>query len=71
VIDKMKNNEPKYLISFIFCGRNDNYLGDFKYRITTAINCLCRNVKKIGRLNDMEVIVVDWNSEIPLMQLIN
>jgi len=67
----MKNNEPKYLISFIFCGRNDNYLGYFKYRITTAINYLCRNVKKIGRLKDMEVIVVDWNSEIPLMQLIN
>ena len=67
----MKNNEPKYLISFIFCGRNDNYLGDFKYRITTTISYLCRNLKRIGRLKDIEVIIVDWNSEIPLMQLIN
>ena len=68
VIDKMKNNKPKYLISFVLCGRNDNYLGDFKYRITTTINYLCRNVKKIGRLKDIEVIIVDWNSEIPLAQ---
>jgi len=68
VIDKMRNNKPKYLISFVLCGRNDNYLGDFKYRLTTTINYLCRNVKKIGRLKDIEVIIVDWNSEIPLAQ---
>jgi hypothetical protein len=68
VIDKMRNNKPKYLISFVICGRNDNYLGDFKYRLTTTINYLCRNVRKIGRLKDIEVIIVDWNSEIPLAQ---
>ena len=62
----MKNNKAKCLISFVLCGRNDSYLGDFKYRITTAINYLCRNVKKIGRLKDIEVIIVDWNSEISL-----
>ena len=43
-------------------------MGDFRYRITTAINYLCRNAKKIGRLKDIEVIIVDWNSEIPLAQ---
>ena len=68
VINKMRNDRPKYLISFVLCGRNDNYLGDFKYRITTTINYLCRNVEKIGRLKDIEVIIVDWNSEIPLAQ---
>ena len=64
----MQNNKPKYLISFVLCGRNDNYLGDFKYRLTTTINYLCRNVNKIGRLKDIEVIIVDWNSETPLAQ---
>ena len=64
----MQNNKPKYLISFVLCGRNDNYLGDFKYRITTTVNYLCRNVEKIGRLKDIEVIIVDWNSVIPLTQ---
>jgi hypothetical protein len=68
VIDKMQNNKPKYLISFVLCGRNDDYLGDFKYRLTTTINYLCRNVRKIGRLKDIEVIIVDWNSETPLAQ---
>lgn len=60
------NNNELYLLSVVLCGRNDNYLGDFKYRITTSINYLCRNAKKIGRLKDIEVIVVDWNSETPL-----
>ena len=64
----MKNNKAKCLISFVLCGRNDSYLGDFKYRITTAINYLCRNAEKIGRLKDIEVIIADWNSEIPLAQ---
>jgi len=64
----MKKNKQKHLISFILSGRNDNYLGDFKYRLTTTINYLCRNAKKIGRLKDIEVIIVDWNSEIPLAQ---
>jgi len=68
VIDKMQNNKPKYLISFVLCGRNDDYLGNFKYKLTTTINYLCRNVRKIGRLKDIEVIIVDWNSEIPLAQ---
>lgn len=63
---KMSENKKEYLLSIVLCGRNDNYLGDFKYRITTAINYLCRNAKKIGRLNEIEVVVVDWNSETPL-----
>lgn len=59
-------NKEEHLLSIVLCGRNDNYLGDFKYRITTSINYLCRNAEKIGRLKDIEVIVVDWNSETPL-----
>lgn len=34
--------------------------------MTTSINYLCRSAEKIRRLKDIEVIVVDWNSEIPL-----
>lgn len=60
------HNKEEYLLSIVLCGRNDNYLGDFKYRITSSINYLCKNAEKIGRLKDIEVIVVDWNSETPL-----
>lgn len=65
--DKLNmHNKEEHLLSIVLCGRNDNYFGDFKYRITSSINYLCRNAEKIGRLKDIEVIVVDWNSEAPL-----
>jgi|GEM_PF-2914789 len=51
------------LISFVMCGRNDDYLGNFKYRITTALNYFARNAEKIGQLERVEIVVVDWNSE--------
>ncbi|MBV5322400.1 MAG: hypothetical protein JZU60_01035 [Ilumatobacteraceae bacterium] len=54
------------LLSIILCGRNDNYLGDFKYRIRTSINyaslnCLRADIKEIT-----EIVVIDWNSKTPL-----
>ncbi len=67
-MNRINNNKDKYLLSVVLCGRNDNYLGDFKYRITTAVNYLCESAKKNRRLNDIEVIIVDWNSETPLCE---
>lgn len=60
-----------YLLSIVITGRNDNYLGDFKYRITTCINFLARSAEKINRLSDIELVVVDWNSEVPLYEVLS
>jgi glycosyltransferase involved in cell wall biosynthesis len=56
------------LLSIILCGRNDNYLGDFKYRIQTAINYMGRNCARAGLKDDIEILVVDWNGDEPLSQ---
>jgi len=40
-------------------------MDDFKYRITTTINHLARNLGRLGRLADVEIVVVDWGSEVP------
>ena len=34
----MDNQKTTILLSFVLTGRNDNYLGNFKYRITTYYN---------------------------------
>jgi hypothetical protein len=50
------------------CGRNDNYLGDFKYRIQTSINYAGTSAIRAGLKHRIEIIVVDWNSDTPLSQ---
>lgn len=49
-------------------GRNDNYLGNFKYRIQTAINYIGINCARSKIKDAIEIIVVDWNSDAPLSQ---
>ncbi len=56
------------LISFIVSGRNDNYMGNFTYRLTTCINYIAHGAKKLGRLEDVEIVVADWNSDVPLAE---
>jgi predicted O-methyltransferase YrrM len=56
------------LLSICMMGRDDDYSHDFKYRITTTNNYIARNLKQIGRLDDVEVLVTDWGSQVPLAQ---
>lgn len=59
------------LLSFCLIGRNDNYLGNFKYRLKTALNYLAWSAKKIGALDRIEVLIADWNSNLPLSENID
>jgi hypothetical protein len=54
------------LISIVFAGRNDSYMGDYKWRVKTTLNYMLHNLQQIGRLADAEVLVCDWNSDVPL-----
>lgn len=47
-------------------GRNDGFMGDFNWRLATALNIMARSAARLGRVNDIELIVVDWNSAVPL-----
>jgi glycosyltransferase involved in cell wall biosynthesis len=50
--------------------RNDSYMGDFKWRFSTMLNFLGKSVAAIGRQADIEVRVIDWNSEVPLHRVL-
>lgn len=56
------------LLSLIVPARNDAYMGDFKWRFSTCLNYLAKNLAALGRLGDVEVVVCDWNSDVPLHQ---
>jgi len=51
------------LLSIIIVGRNDDYLGGYRYRLQTCLDFMASNLKALGRLSDVEVLFVDWNSQ--------
>lgn len=53
----------KPLLSFVMSGRNDNYTPDFLYRLSTTINFLSESAKQSGKIDQIEIIIVDWSSE--------
>lgn len=58
-------DHPK-LLSLCIVARNDNFHGDYKYRLATCLNFLAKGLANLGRTQDVEVIVADWNSDVPL-----
>ena len=59
------------LISLILCSRNDSYMGNSRWRLETSINLAILNAKKVNFDSDLEILVSDWGSEIPLSQVLN
>ena len=43
-------------------------MGNFTYRLATCINYLAYGAKKLGRIEDIEIMVTDWNSDVPLVE---
>lgn len=58
------------LLSFCLTGRNDNYLGNFRYRLKTAVNYLALSCQRVKMLNQIEILIADWNSDVPLSEAI-
>ena len=54
------------VLSLCFAGRDDNYMLDFKYRVSTCIEHYARSLKSLGRLGQLEIEFVDWGSVAPL-----
>jgi hypothetical protein len=53
-------------LSIVMCARNDAYMGNYLYRLGTAISYLSRNVGYAERSASVEILVTDWNSDVPL-----
>jgi hypothetical protein len=64
-----RNTEPPRL-SLILCSRNDSYMGNSRWRLQTTLEFLARNVSELGRERDVELVVVDWGSEVPLHEVV-
>ena len=61
----MNINNTK-LLTIVVIGRNDNYRGNFKNRLENSINYNCKNIDDLGYGSKVEMLLVDWNSEIPI-----
>lgn len=59
------------VLSLILCSRNDQYMGNSRWRLQTALDHVAKNVDELGRLEDVEVLVADWGSEIPLQEVLH
>jgi hypothetical protein len=49
-------------LSLISFGRNDNYNGNYAYRLNMSIASLIESLKIINRLAEVEWVFCDWNS---------
>lgn len=57
-------------LSLVICSRNDDYSGNSLYRLQTSLNYLALQVISLHRDDDVEVIVTDWGSDVPLRQAV-
>jgi hypothetical protein len=67
---KTSDREQKPILSLILCSRNDEYMGNSRWRLRTALNYLAKNVQELNKENLVEVLVADWGSEVPLAEVL-
>lgn len=58
------------VLSLILCSRNDDYMGNSKWRLQTSLNHVAKVITDLGREADVEIVVADWGSEIPLSEVL-
>ncbi len=57
-------------LSLILCSRNDTYMGNSRWRLEATLNSLGERVQRAGRTEDVEVLVADWGSDVPLANVV-
>lgn len=57
-------------LTLILCSRNDQYMGNSLWRLETTLNYLGQIVHELGRENQVEALVADWASELPLEEVL-
>lgn len=62
------NSGKRLQLSLILCSRNDQYMGNSRWRLETAINYAAKKVHELGRQNEVEIVVADWGSKSPLSE---
>jgi len=59
------------LLSVCLHGRNDEYGGNFRYHLSLTLNFLASNLAQLDCLDEVEVLVTDWNSPTPLAEVLD
>lgn len=57
-------------LSLILCSRNDQYMGNSRWRLQTALNYVARRAEEVGCLHRIEILVADWGSDVPLRDVV-
>jgi hypothetical protein len=57
-------------LSLILCSRNDEYMGNSRWRLQTSLNYVAQQASALGREAAIEVLVADWGSEVPLREVL-
>ncbi|NVJ47786.1 MAG: hypothetical protein HWE07_11690 [Cytophagia bacterium] len=65
----MSNTDSKTL-SLIICSRNDDYMGDPMWRLATSINYVSEQIFNLEREAEVEIVVCDWGSMVPISNVI-
>ncbi len=65
-----EQNTRMPVLSLILCSRNDRYMGNSLWRLQTSLNCTSKAIQELGREGDVEILVADWGSEIPLHDVV-
>jgi hypothetical protein len=58
------------VLSLILCSRNDQYMGNSLWRLQTTLNYVAQKVQELSRYEEVEILVADWGSEIPLREVL-
>lgn len=56
----------KITLSLILCTRNDEYMGNSRWRLETTVNLTIENAIKSNCNDQIEILIADWGSEVPL-----
>jgi len=54
------------VLTLILCSRNDEYMGNSRWRLETSLDFAAHHAAALGLLSQVEIVVADWGSETPL-----
>ena len=57
-------------LSLVIAARNDSYMGNSNWRLETTLNYIADQLASIKRLEDVEIIIVDWGSSTSLRNIL-
>ncbi|NWF98010.1 MAG: glycosyltransferase [Nitrospirae bacterium] len=62
--------QNQIMLSIVLQGRNDDYMGNFVWRLSTNINKQAKDIFSLGYENQAEIILTDWGSKVPLKNVL-